>query len=147
MHTGGNEQTIQLILYHQLPIVVISSAVVFSAYSFNKLRVFIRNGLELVGLRMKELQEAAQPTAEELLVLAEAERVAAEEATRLEEEVAAAAKGRAALVYVVSFPGGMSCGVGVTMENSNYIIAVDYLPEGLSGVAERKMIEQHNRSD
>lgn len=51
-----------------------------------------RNGLELVGLRMKELQEAAQPTAEELLELAIAEQAAADEATRLEEELANAAK-------------------------------------------------------
>lgn len=51
-----------------------------------------RNGLELIGLRMKELQEAAQPTAAELEVLAAAEKEAADEATRLEEELAAAAQ-------------------------------------------------------
>ena len=33
------------------------------------------------------------------------------------------------------------------MENSNYIIAVNHLLEGLSGPRGRKMIEQHNRSD
>jgi TP901 family phage tail tape measure protein len=54
-----------------------------------------RNGLELVGLRMKDLQEQAQPTAEELLVLAEAEKEAALQAENLAAEQAEAAKAAA----------------------------------------------------
>jgi TP901 family phage tail tape measure protein len=52
-----------------------------------------RNGLELVGLKMKDIQEQAQPTAEELENLARVEREAAEatEALAAEQSAAAAA--------------------------------------------------------
>ena len=51
-----------------------------------------RNGLELVGLKMKDIQEAARPTAEELAELALVEAEAAAAAENLAEEQAAAAR-------------------------------------------------------